>query len=80
MTALFIIKFSSDRIKTIGEVAFLKFPAPYVSVLTKISKCHNIFKFRQLAKTFITFYSNMTTLFIIKFESDQMKIVGGAAF
>ena len=46
-------------------------------VLTKISKCHNFFNFWQIAKTFITFYSPMTGLFIIKFGSDQMKIVIG---
>ncbi len=50
MTALFIIKFDSDRIKTVRGVAVLKVPAPYGPVLTKISKCHKIFKFWQIAK------------------------------
>ena len=56
----------------------LKFPAPYGPVLTKISKCHKIFNFWQIAKSFITFYSPMTSLCIIKFGSDQMKTEGVA--
>ncbi len=32
----------------------------------------------QIAKTFITFYSPMTTFFVIQFGSDQIKIVGVA--
>ena len=57
----------------------LKFPAPYGPVLKNV-KCHKSFNFWQIAKTFITFYSPMTNLYIIKFGSDQMKIVGGVAF
>ena len=45
-------------------------------VLTKILKCHNFFlNFWNIAKTFVTFYSPMNTLFIVKFGSDRMKIV-----
>ncbi len=36
------------------------------------------FKFWQITKTFKTFYSPMTTFFIIKFDRDQMKTVGVA--
>ena len=49
-------------------------------MVLKISKCHKKFNFWQSAKTFITCYSLMTSLLIIKFGSDQMKIVGGVAF
>ena len=38
----------------------LKFPAPYGPVLTNISKCHTIFNFWQIAKTFTTIYCPMT--------------------
>ena len=43
MTALLIIKFGSNRVKTGSSV--LKFPFSYSSVLTTISKWHKIFKF-----------------------------------
>ncbi len=46
----------------------------------KISNCHNIFKFWQIAKISITVYFPMTALLIIKFGSNQMKTVGGVAF
>ncbi len=75
MTDLFVIKLGPDWMKPVGEVSILKFQ-PHVVVLTKILKCHKIFKFWQIAKTFITFDSPMTTIFIIKFDSDQIKIVG----
>ncbi len=76
VTALFIIRFGSYRIKTVeGVISCLKFPAIYGPVLTKISKCHKIFNFLEITKTFITFHFSITTLFIIKFGSDWMKIV-----
>ena len=82
MTAFFIIKFGSNWIKTVNcrRSSVVKFPAPYGPVLTKnVTKCHKIFNFWQIAKTFITFYSSITTLYIIKFGSDRMKIVGAVA-
>ncbi len=56
MTALFIMKFGLDRMKTAGGVV-LKFPAPYGPVLTKISKCHKMFNFEQITKTSVTLSS-----------------------
>ena len=46
----------------------------------KISKCHQIFNFWQIAKISMALHSLMTALFIIKFGSHQIKAVGGAAF
>ncbi len=40
---------------------------------------HKIFNFWQIAKAVIICYSPMTTLFMIKFGSDRMKIVGEVA-
>ncbi len=48
-------------------------------VSTKISKCHKILNFSQISKIYITLFSPMTTLFIIKFGSDRMR-TGGVAF
>ncbi len=42
MSAVFIIKFGPDQTKNCRRSNILKFPAPYGSVLTKISKCHNL--------------------------------------
>ncbi len=53
MTALFIIKLDSNWIKTIG-VAFWNFQPHYGPVNKKI-KCHEIFNFWQITKTFINF-------------------------
>ncbi len=58
--------------------SILKFPAPYGPVLTKSLKCHINFSFWQITKTFVTFYPPMTSLFIIKFGANPMKIVGVA--
>ncbi len=67
MAALVIIKLGSDRITIVGGVAFwnLQPHMPYGPVLTKNSKCHKVFNFWQIAKSFITLYSPMTILFII---------------
>ncbi len=48
----------------------------------KISKCHFFFNFGRspIYTCTTTFYSVMTTLFIIKFGSDGMKTGGGVAF
>ena len=73
----YILKFGSDRMRS----SVLKCKAPYGPVLTKISiKCHKIFNLWQMAKTSITLNTIKTTLFIIKFGSDGMKIGGGVAF
>ena len=50
MTAIFLIKFGPDGMKSVGGVAFCNFQAPYGSVLTKNSKCHKVFKFWHIAK------------------------------
>ena len=52
MTALFVIKFGSDRVKA-GQSkrsSILKFLAPHGPVLTKISKCHKMFTLWQITK------------------------------
>ncbi len=46
----------------------------------KISKCHKIFKFWQIANIYHNFCSLMTPLFIIKFGSDWIKTGGGVGF
>ncbi len=58
----------------------LKFPASYGPVLTKMSKYHKIFNFRQIAKISIILYSSMTTSFLIKFRSGRIKTGRGVAF
>ncbi len=80
MTALFVIKFGTRLDQNCRRSTVLKFPAPYASVLTKLSKCHKICNFWQIDKTFITFYSPTATLFIVKFGSNRRKIVGEVAF
>ncbi len=42
MAVLLILKFGSDRIKTVGGVAFWNVQSQYGHVLTKNSKCHKI--------------------------------------
>ena len=76
MTAFFIITFfwlRSDQNCRRSNV--WEFSAPYVPVLKTISNFYEIFNFWQIAKRFITFYSSMTILFIVKFGLDQMKIM-----
>ncbi len=77
MNAMFIIKVGSGRTKTVGGVAFLKFPAPYGSVFIKFQSAT---KFLADCQKNTTFYSPMTTLFVKTFGSDRMKTVGGVAF
>ncbi len=74
MVANVLIAFDWHRMKTVG-VAFWNFQPPYGSVLTKISKCHNIFNFWLIAKKSNSLYSLITIIFVIKFE-----IVGEVAF
>ena len=49
MVANVLIKFGWHWMKTLGGVAFWNFQ-PHGPVLRKIPKCHNIFKFWQIAK------------------------------
>ncbi len=58
----------------------LKFPAPYGSVLTKISKCHKIFKFWQITKNSYSLNSLMTNILTIKFGWNWVKTGGPVAF
>ncbi len=76
MTALLIINFASDRIKTVGGVrTVLKWPTPYGPVLTRISKCHKNFKiFGRLLNIYHSLYSLITNILTMKFGWNQMKI------
>ncbi len=74
MAALFIVKFGSDAIKTVGGVAFWNFqPHIWSCVNKKKLKCHNFFNFWQIAKTLITFYSPMTYLIYHKVYFENRK-------
>ncbi len=73
-------KFSSV---SLHDQPFLRYSTFYdfpIDCHVKISKCHKIFKFWQIAKTFIILHPLMTALFIIKFGSGRIKSVGGVAF
>ena len=80
MVANVLINFDWHWLKTVGGVPFWIVPALYGPLLTKNSECHIICNFWQITKTFITLYSSITTLVMVKFCSDRMKIVGKVAF
>ena len=67
MTDLFYHKDWPRLDKNCRRSSVLKFPAPCGHVLTNISKCHKIS---------ITLHSPITTLVVIKFGSDRLKIGG----
>ena len=81
MTAVFIIKSGwpwSDENCTRSRV--LKFPAPYGSVLTKMSKWHKIFKFWQITKNSYSLNSLMTNMLTMNLDWNWMKTRGAEAF
>ena len=59
------------RLDKNGRSSILKFPAPYGSVLTKISKCHKIFKFQQIAKKGYSLNSLVTNILKIWLELNE---------
>ena len=71
----FVVPFALRNVFKILHI--YKFP---IDSYVKISKCHKIFKFCRSPIYTITFYSRMTTLFIIKFSSDRMKTEGVAFY
>ncbi len=70
-----LIKFGCNRIKTVGEV-FLKFAAPYGSVLRKNSKRHQILNYWQITQKSDSLYSPIVINVLIKFGCNRIKTVG----
>ncbi len=79
MVANVLIKFGLRSDENCRRSSDLKFPPPYGPLLTKISKCHKIFDFWQIAKKVIA-YSPMTNICIITFGLNRTETVGKVAF
>ncbi len=65
-----------STISRFSDIPHFRFP---IDSYVKISNCHKIFKFWQIAKISKFLYSPVTAVFIIKFGPDRMKTVGGLA-
>ena len=75
VTALFILKFGSDRIKTLGGVTFY-ISSPIWPCVKKNFKVPQNLKFLADHPNIHILYSPMTNLFVITFGSDRMKTRG----
>ncbi len=71
MVANVLKRFGWHQMKNVGE-AFRNFWAPYGPVLRKISKCHRIFIFWQIAKKSNSLYQPQIMILCMKFGLNLM--------